>query len=290
MTTIRSYNFNTAPPGWTVTNTNVTAGGWTRGPLNDPVGPFTDHDGSGQCWVTGNTPFENVNGGPTRLRSETIDVSGATNPIVRCALWFTCPSGDDRLIVEATQNNGANWILIEMLAPFPGWEVHSFRVLDYFATAGQISVRWSVADNPNNSTTEAAVDAFLVADATCPGPSWTPFGNGCAVGGPAPALAPLTPPAIGTTFLLTVNNLGAGAPIMVVGFSGTSPPVPLTPYGWPAGCLLYVTPDVSFYAPGGLVGLAIPNDPTLSGVRLFYQLLEIGVPLAASDAGIAEIR
>jgi len=290
LTTIRSYNFSTAPPGWTVSNTNLIAGSWTRGPLNDPVGPFMDHDGSGQCWVTGNTPFENVDGGPTRLRSETIDVSGATNPVVRCALWFTCPSGDDRLVVEATQNNGANWVVIEVLTPFPGWEVHGFRVLDHFATPGQISVRWSVTDNPNNSTTEAAVDAFLVADATCPPPSWTPFGTGCAVSGPAPALAPLSMPALGTVFVLTTNNLGAGVPIMVAGFSPTTPSVSLAPYGFGASCRLYVTPDVSFFAPGGILGLVIPNDPTLSGVRLYYQLLEIGALLATSDAGIAEIR
>lgn len=290
LATLRSHDFSTAPPGWTVSDTNVTAGSWTRGPLADPRGPWADFDGSGQCWVTGNTPFEDLDGGPTRLRSETIDVSGAQNPVVRYALWFRCIGGTDRVLVEATQNNGANWVAIESLVAFPGWEVHGFRVLDHFPTAGQISVRWSVSDNPDNSTTEAALDAFLVADATCPPPSWTPYGSGCAVAGPAPALAMLQPPAIGSVFVLVTNNLGAGVPIMIAGLSPTAPPVPLAPYGWGANCLLYVSPDVAFFAPGGFVGLAIPNDPTLSGVRLHYQLLEVGTPLAASDAGVAEIR
>jgi V8-like Glu-specific endopeptidase len=290
LATIRTYNFNTSPPGWTVVNTNVVAGGWTRGTLQDPRGPYADYDGSGQCWVTGNTSLEDLNGGPTRLRTETIDVSAATNPIVRYALWFTCNSNDDRLLVEATQDNGANWVLVEYLSAFAGWEIHGFRVLDHFAVAGQISVRWSVADSPNNSTTEAAVDAFLVADATCPPPSWTSFGMGCAPTGPVPTLSAITLPAIGNPFVLSGNNLGAGAPILIAGLSPTSPPTPLTPYGWGPGCALYVTPDVALFAFGGVIGFGIPNDPSLSGIRLYYQMLELGQVLAATDAGIAEIR
>ncbi len=290
LATIRSHDFNTAPPNWTVSDTNVTAGSWTRGTPADPFGPVADYDGSGQCWVTGNSWLEDLDGGPTRLRTETIDVSAATNPIVRYALWFTSNSGTDRLIVEATQDNGANWVVIQNLTAFTGWEVHGFRVLDHFAAPGQLSVRFSVSDNPNNSQTEAGLDAFLVADATCPPPSWTPFGTGCAPSGPAPALALVSPPAIGGVFVLTTSNLGSGAPIMIAGFTPTAPPVSLAPYGWGPTCLLYVTPDAAFFVPGGILGFSIPSDPSLSGIRLHYQLVEVGPVLATSDAGIAEIR
>ncbi len=290
LATIRNYNFNTMPAGWVVQDTNVSGGSWTRGAPQDPWGPYQDYDGSGQCWVTGNGSSDDVDGGPTRLRTETIDVSTATNPIVRYAAWFACSTGEDRLIVEASQDNGANWTAIEVLQPFSGWQVHGFRVLDHFVTPGQLIVRFSVSDNPNNSTTEAALDAFAVEDATCPPPTWNAFGSGCAPVGTAPSLTLISLPSLGGVFVLQTLNLGAGAPFMITGFSTQTPPVALAPFGFGAGCTLYVTPDAVFFLPGGLLGFPIPNDPAFSGVRFYNQVIELGPVPLVSDAGAAEIR
>ena len=290
LATIRNYNFNTTPAGWVVQDTNVSGGSWTRGTPQDPWGPGQDYDGSGQCWVTGNGNNDDVDGGPTRLRTETIDVSAAANPVVRFALWFTCSTSEDRLIVEATQNNGQTWVVIDVLQPFFGWQVHGFRVLDHFTTPGQLQVRFSVSDNPNNSTTEAALDAFAVVDATCPPPTWTAFGTGCNPNGPAPALNLISLPSLGGVFVLQTSNLGSGAPFMITGFSAQQPPVSLTQFGFGAGCTLYVTPDAVFFLPGGLLGFPIPNDPAFSGVRFYNQVIELGTPPLVSDAGLAEIR
>ncbi len=288
--TVRNYDFNTAPPGWTVADTNVTGGSWERGTPNDNGGPPLDYDGSGQCWVTGNSQGNDVDGGPTRLLTETIDVSAASNAIVRYALWFTCSSGEDRLVVEATQDNGTTWVPIQTYAPFLGWRLEGFRVLDHFPTLGQLRIRFSVADSPNNSQTEAALDAFQVADATCPPPTWTAFGTGCSATGPAPTLNLVSLPALGGVFVLTTNNLGSGAPFMIGSFTGLNPPVSLTQYGFPAGCTLYVQPDAVFFLPGGILGFSIPNNPALSGVRLYNQVIELNTPPAVSNAGVAEIR
>ena len=161
LTTVRSYNFNTTPPGWIVTNTNLATGPWQRGTPVDPRDPSSDFDGSGQCWVTGNATNVDVDGGPTTLTTEIFDLSSAADPYVRYALWFTTlTTDDDHLVVQASQNGGGSWITIESLAEFPGWETHGFRVRDHFTNLSQFRMRFAVADQPNNSVTEAALDAF----------------------------------------------------------------------------------------------------------------------------------
>ncbi len=39
ISTVRNYNFNTTPPGWSVINTNLQTGPWTRGTPVDSRGP-----------------------------------------------------------------------------------------------------------------------------------------------------------------------------------------------------------------------------------------------------------
>ena len=54
-------------------------------------------------------------------------------------------------------------------------------------------------------------------------------------------------------------------------------------------CTAWVNPLTVVFAPGGNYGLTIPNAPALSGLRLFYQTIELGRS-AVSNAGIATIR
>jgi len=112
VTTLRSYNFNTAPAGWTVANTAVTAGAWVRGAPIDTNGPLADFDGSGQCWVTGNTNLEDLDGGPTMLTTEAFALGATNDPFASYALWFANDTNDDRLVVEASDNGGGNWVLL----------------------------------------------------------------------------------------------------------------------------------------------------------------------------------
>ncbi|MFM1870732.1 MAG: hypothetical protein RL398_154 [Planctomycetota bacterium] len=286
-TTNFAFDFNTAPAGWLASNFSVSAGGWVRGTPNDVNGPAADADGSGQCWVTGNTNNEDLDGGPAQLRSGLMDVSTMADPRVRAALWFTCDTGEDRLLVEASQDFGITWTPVASLAPFVGWRMYDFRVRDYFATPGQLLVRYSVSDNPNNSNTEAALDAFAVVDATCPVGTWTSFGSGCAPTGQVPFLAPVTLPTLGTSFQLATTNLGSGAPFLAVGLAAGYQP--LAAYGFGATCTAWVNPLTVVFAPGGSYALTIPNAPTLSGLRLYYQTIELG-RAAVSNAGIATIR
>lgn len=292
VTALRNYNFNTAPPGWTVVNTALTTGSWVRTTPTDPLGPPADFDGSGQCWVTGNGNQEDVDGGPTRLVTETIDLTTAIDPIVSYALWFTNDDTDDRLVVEASNNGGIIWVAVANLGPFTGWTTHQVRVRDLFVAPGQFVLRFSTADQPNNSLTEAALDAFRIDDVLCTPASWASYGAGCTAPGSAPALQLVSLPVIGGTLALAVNGLGSGLPLLIVGLDDENLPLPLPQFA--PGCTLLARGDlvVLLVPAGGSApwSLAIPSSPSLAGVRLHQQALELGTPWTMSAGGVAEIH
>jgi hypothetical protein len=159
--------------GWTVANTALTAGAWVRG---TPIGGGTRGDpavafgGSGQCWLTQNGPGDtDVDGGPTRLTSPLLDLSGGGTHDITYARWFTNDDADiDRLTVEVSDDGGASWALVESV-PGAGaaWIERSFHVEDFVAATSQVRVRFSATDNPNDSVTEAGIDAFRIERRSC---------------------------------------------------------------------------------------------------------------------------
>jgi len=289
--TLRYYNFNTTPPAWIVTNTNLSTGPWERGTPVDPRGPAADADGSGQCWVTGNANNVDVDGGPTVLRTEAFDLSATADPWVRYALWLST-TDSDQLVIEASQNGGASWVPIASLSEFSGWQHHGFRVRDHFATPGLLTVRFAVADQPNNSVTEAGLDAFRIEDLVCAAASWTTFGAGCPGSNGIPQLSATTLPALGTTFQLGVTSLGGGAAFLITGLGQQT--VPLQQYGFAAGCtLLATTESVQFLAQNSGTAssrLSIPSVPALFGMHLFQQVVEIAGVSGVSAGGDGVIR
>jgi hypothetical protein len=292
LTTLRNYNFNTNPPGWSVVNTNLQTGAWVRGTPVDPRGPSADFDGSGQCWITGNVANEDVDGGPTDLITEIVDLSSATDPKISFAIWFTNDDNDDRLRVDLSNNGGATWTNVLDLGPFSGWQARQIRVRDVFPAPAQVRMRVSVADQPNNSVTEAAFDAFRIDDATCTPATFTTFGSGCTHAGSAPSLALVSLPSIGGTFALQVNGLTTAFPFMLVGLAGENTPLPLPAFA--PGCTLLARPDVAeLLTPSGSSApwsLTIPNDPSLYGTLLFEQAIEFGPLWTMSHGGVGQIR
>lgn len=172
ITMLHSFNFEVAG-NWGVSNTNVTAGAWERGiPQGDGTrgDPTSDYDGSGQCFVTGLAGGDNdLDGGPTRLISPPFALSQASNPHLRYARWFKNDDLDeDRLDVEVSNNFGANWTLLESVPDSRGWTVKTYRLKNFFTPSQGVRLRFNAADQPNNSTTEAGVDAVLIFDLSCP--------------------------------------------------------------------------------------------------------------------------
>lgn len=162
--------------GWTVVNENLTDGAWQRGvPTGDGSrgDPTDDFDNSGSCFLTDNTAGNSdVDGGPTRLISPVFDLSGSGDARISYARWFYNDDGDvDRLTVEISNNGGASWTLVESVADNDtgGWIEHAFNVSDFVAPTSDMRLRFSATDNPNDSVTEAALDAVRAEIITCGG-------------------------------------------------------------------------------------------------------------------------
>ncbi len=162
--------------GWTVSNDpSLTSGAWERGdPVADAEAPAGDADGSGQCYVTGNqTGNWDVDGGPTRLTGPLLDLTTFDDPVLEYARWFGCddtvPPSLDVLDVEISSDDGATWQLLEQVLSTPTWVSREWHLKDYVPLTEQFRLRFTVDDSPNNSVTEAGVDAVRVFDLSCPG-------------------------------------------------------------------------------------------------------------------------
>jgi len=159
--------------GWTVENgVGLVTGAWQRGvPVAGSTGaPTSDYDLSGQCWLTHNSVTDSdVDGGPTTLISPIFDLSSMTDPVVGYARWLTNNSGDaDALVVEVSDDDGASWVLLESITGSdPFWREHQNMLPAGVAPTGQFRVRFTIADQPNNSVLEAAIDQFQIFDSTC---------------------------------------------------------------------------------------------------------------------------
>lgn len=164
--------------GWNAINYGAqpnSDGFWERGV---PAGggrngdPPTDYDGSGQCWLTGNRPGLDVNGGPMILLSPIIDVTGGdNNPSISYARWFYSQPNDDRLDVYISNDGGTSWVPVESVGHIGEWRVRTFRVADFVEPTSTVRLLFLVADELGNSITEAAIDDVRICLSQCPSPS-----------------------------------------------------------------------------------------------------------------------
>jgi choice-of-anchor B domain-containing protein len=166
--------------GWTATNGGATAGDFVRGvPLNDPSwpwDPFSDSDGSGQCWVTQNTAGNSdVDGGAVLLRSPSLDLSGP-NPAVQYDYYLSLnqEAGSDFIRVDARDLSSAGpWIEVARHdeSGWTTWTTHLLFAAD-FAAAGvplssSVQVRFVAFDGGTETYVEAGIDAFFVKNLAC---------------------------------------------------------------------------------------------------------------------------
>lgn len=171
-TTVLDDNFQTNM-GWTVVNESISTGAWQRAIPVDAGrdDPPADFDGSGFCYVTDNAADADVDGGPTRLTSPTLDMTGGG--IVSFAFWHATDS--DIFRAEISNNDGASYIpLMAQNFGDGGWETRAFRVEDFITPSSTMRVRFTVSDNPNDSVTESAVDAFRAVRLSCEEPPVLP--------------------------------------------------------------------------------------------------------------------
>jgi hypothetical protein len=166
---IVDLNFET-DPGWTVTNTSLSTGQWERVVPHTPPSqlcPPSDADASGRCWVTDNRSGNfDVDGGPTILTTNAYDLSAYPMVQVSYYRWYASINGVvDNFQFQYSVNNGSTWTNLETFtASTPSWQQVSFNIPN---PSAQTRFRWIAVDNPNDSLTEAAVDAFKITAFEC---------------------------------------------------------------------------------------------------------------------------
>ena len=156
--------------GWTIQNDNVIDGAWERavpaggGTRGDPP---TDSDGSGYCYVTGNAVNQDLDGGPTSVISPVFDLSTMGSVLVSYDRWFYNDDVDDTLDTWVSNNGGSNWTFMKSVTHEPGWIHESLNITDFLPLTSQMRFKFSATDNPNNSVTEAGLDAFKLISVDC---------------------------------------------------------------------------------------------------------------------------
>ncbi len=159
--------------GWTVTNQSLTTGAWVRAipiPPTRTAEPPGDFDGSGRCWLTGNTANEDVDGGPTILTSSQFSLAGLVDPTISYARWMStnATNGADNLNIHISADDGATWEPVESI-DLATWTELSFRPADLVPLTPTMRLRFMIQDQPNGSVTEAAIDYLRVIDRRCDG-------------------------------------------------------------------------------------------------------------------------
>ena len=175
--TTSSQDFQSAP-GWSTDGSTVSDGGWELGePDGARLAPRGDADGSGNAYVTGSDRNEDLDGGPAVLTSPVFDLTSApANSVLSYARWFFNDdqragiADQDRLLVEISDNGGASWTTLETVDHDLGgeqWTTVRWNLADHIDLTSQVQVRFTVSDNPNDSITEAAIDAFSIIGLEC---------------------------------------------------------------------------------------------------------------------------
>jgi carboxypeptidase T len=149
---------------------------WVRvNPVGTDAQPGSDHSPAGMmCWVTGQGTVggsigeNDVDSGKTSLLSPVFDMTGAQELDFSYWMWFSNDQGSapgtDYWDVYLSNDAGQNWTEIEhTLENTAGWESRSFDLFTYFATAGQVQLKFTASDEGDGSIVEAAVDDFVIA-------------------------------------------------------------------------------------------------------------------------------
>ncbi len=160
--------------GWTVTDSaGLTTGAWQRGvPVGggDRQDPATDADGSGQCYVTGNTDGDfDVDGGSTTLTSPLLDASAPDASLVYWR-WFVSTGTDDTILVQVSSNNGGNWVTLETATGTPqAWVRKEWRIdqIAGITPSAQFRVRFTAADNGTAHVVEGGIDGVKIRVIDC---------------------------------------------------------------------------------------------------------------------------
>ncbi|HEX6852131.1 MAG TPA: M36 family metallopeptidase [Candidatus Polarisedimenticolaceae bacterium] len=175
-----SEAFEGGPAGWTASAPNdAVTGRWEWGdpaPTGAQPGDDTTADPGVNAWVTGlaagagDGDFD-VDTGTTTLLSSRYDLTGAVDPVVRYARWFTNDRGgnpgEDPFDVDVSNNDGASWVRLEQVgAGTPlAWVVPDLPLAGVSTPSALMRFRFTARDGGvGGSLVEAAIDDFRIVD------------------------------------------------------------------------------------------------------------------------------
>jgi hypothetical protein len=178
--------------GWTV-DAGAGTGNWTRvvpSEGGDRCDSGTDADGSGMCYVTGNSGDEDVDDGTTILYSPIMDASNA--PALSYYRWYSngvsCDGADpnnDIFEVDISDDGGTTWMDLETVGPYGegtdgGWFFKEFDLSNVsgFEPTANFQVRFVCGDLNSGSVIEAGVDGVLLSQGYCDEESCVGDANG----------------------------------------------------------------------------------------------------------------
>jgi len=177
--TLHDVRFENGAAGWSVVAPNdATTGNWELGdPEPTEFQPGDDHSPNGvNAWVTGLAAAgggggNDVDSGTTTLLSGQYDLSGAVDPVIAYWRWFTNDlggnPGEDPFRVEVSNDDGANWTLLEEIgAGTPlAWVRFERALAGVIVPTAQMRVRFQAVDlGVGGSLVEAAIDDFEILD------------------------------------------------------------------------------------------------------------------------------
>lgn len=170
--------------GWIPASNGTTSGLWERGvPIFDPsnfLAPTSDGDGSGQCWVTANTPVSFsgafvTGGGSVQLTSPPLDLSAAGTQVdLRYYFRSNDATSSDRYTVRMSQNGlaGPFAVVFFTTASSSAWRTLTILRDDILAAGlvpgPNMRLRVAVADlGVGASGAEGGLDGFRITTRTC---------------------------------------------------------------------------------------------------------------------------
>ena len=102
------------------------------------------------------------------LTSPTVELTTDDAEVFFSTWVFSAGGTPDALVIQLSRNGGVDWVDIDTVPSAGEWVWHSFRLSEFpEITGNELRVRFSIADTPNDSLTEAAVDEFLVRAIHC---------------------------------------------------------------------------------------------------------------------------
>ena len=165
--------------GWeTAIEGDVTAGEWEwvipvesmdNGMTSSPGSDY-ENDLSDRCYITGNSgqsEYNNVDGGSVLLISPPMELSSYLEPILNYHSWFwngSDPDIGDELVVSV--HNGTDEVILETVnTNSTAWSgIKIFELRSYIDITDEMRIIFKATDAGNDNAVEAGIDAFHVYD------------------------------------------------------------------------------------------------------------------------------